>query len=86
MHRQHPFHRLFTTLLIGTFLSLPGAIRAQHSNSKINAATILTGADQMSSYLPLLKGANIAVFANQTAMVGKTHLVDTLLKAGIHIS
>jgi uncharacterized protein YbbC (DUF1343 family) len=86
MHRQSPFHRLFTTLLIGALLSLPGAIRAQHSNSKTNAPAILTGADQMSSYLPLLKGANIAVFANQTAMVGKTHLVDTLLKAGIHIS
>lgn len=51
-----------------------------------NATTpILTGADQMASYLPLLRGATVAIFANQTSMVGKTHLVDTLLKEGIHI-
>jgi len=47
---------------------------------------ILTGADQIEKYLPLLKGANVAIFANQTATVGPSHLVDTLLKAGIHIS
>jgi len=47
---------------------------------------ILTGADQMEKYLPLLKGHTIAIFANQTATVGPSHLVDTLLKAGIHIS
>lgn len=64
---------------------LHGAIRAQQTNGKTNT-TILTGADQLSRYLPLLKDANIAVFANQTAMIGKTHLVDTLLKAGVHIS
>ena len=48
-------------------------------------APILTGADQMSQYLPLLRGASVAVFANQTSVVGKSHLVDTLLKKGIHI-
>jgi uncharacterized protein YbbC (DUF1343 family) len=46
---------------------------------------ILAGADQMSQYLPLLRGQSVAVFANQTSLVGKSHLVDTLLKKGIHI-
>lgn len=80
------FNRLHIISLLGVFLVLHTPIRAQRTSKKTNAATILTGADQTSRYLPLLKGANIAVFANQTAMVGKTHLVDTLLKAGIHIS
>lgn len=44
-----------------------------------------SGAEQMSSYLPLLQGASVAIFANQTSLIGKTHLVDTLLKKGIHI-
>lgn len=44
------------------------------------------GAAQMSLYLPLLKGKSVAVFANQTSTIGKTHLVDTLLKRGIHIT
>ncbi len=85
MHIQYPFHRLFTILFMGSLMLLHGAIRAQQTNGKTNT-TILTGADQLSRYLPLLKDANIAVFANQTAMIGKTHLVDTLLKAGVHIS
>ena len=44
---------------------------------------ILAGAERMQVYLPLLKGKKIGVFANQTSMVGKTHLVDTLKKSGI---
>ncbi len=39
----------------------------------------------MDLYLPLLQGHSIAVFANPTSVVGSTHLVDTLLKKGIHI-
>ncbi len=46
---------------------------------------VITGAERMEIYLPLLKGKAVAVFANQTSMVGNTHLVDTLLKAGINI-
>jgi len=46
---------------------------------------IATGADQMDLYLPLLQGQSVAVFANPTSIVGQSHLVDTLLKRGIHI-
>lgn len=44
-----------------------------------------TGAENMSQYLHLLKGKAVAVFANQTSTVGKSHLVDTLLKLGVNI-
>ena len=47
--------------------------------------SIITGAERMQVYLPLLKGKTVAVFANQTSMVGNTHLVDTLLKRGIKV-
>ena len=47
--------------------------------------SVITGADRMPVYLPLLKGRTVAVFANQTSMVGNTHLVDTLLKRGIKV-
>jgi uncharacterized protein YbbC (DUF1343 family) len=39
----------------------------------------------MDQYLPLLQGQSVAVFANPTSIVGSSHLVDTLLKKGIHI-
>ncbi len=51
----------------------------------VTKSKIITGADRMEVYLPLLKGKNVAVFANQTSVVGNTHLVDTLLKSGIKI-
>jgi uncharacterized protein YbbC (DUF1343 family) len=41
--------------------------------------SIRTGAEQMEKYLPLLAGKNIALVANQTSVVGETHLVDTVL-------
>jgi uncharacterized protein YbbC (DUF1343 family) len=46
---------------------------------------IIPGAERMDHYLPLLKGKSVAIFANQTSMVGTTHLVDTLIKSGIKV-
>lgn len=47
---------------------------------------ILPAAHRINQYLQLLKGKKVAVFANQTSVVGKTHLVDTLRKLGVDIS
>ena len=44
-----------------------------------------TGAENLSDYIELIKGKNIAIVANQTSVVGKTHLVDTLLSLGIKV-
>jgi len=46
---------------------------------------ILPGAYQTREYFPLLQNKRVGLFTNQTATVGITHLMDTLLKAGIHI-
>ncbi len=46
---------------------------------------IITGAERTAVYFPLLKGKRIGVFANQTSIVGKKHLIDTLLSSGIHV-
>jgi uncharacterized protein YbbC (DUF1343 family) len=51
----------------------------------LNAANVQPGAEQMGLYMPLLKGKKVAIFANQTSTVGKGHLVDTLMKAGVNI-
>ena len=47
---------------------------------------ITPGAYRMDVYLPLLKGKRIGIFANQTSVVGKTNLIDTLLSKGISIT
>ena len=49
------------------------------------ANTIIPGAERINVYLPLIKGRRVGIFANQTSMVGTTHLVDTLRKLGIDI-
>ncbi|MFN2438744.1 MAG: exo-beta-N-acetylmuramidase NamZ domain-containing protein [Chitinophagaceae bacterium] len=50
-----------------------------------NTKEILPAAQRPELYLPLLKGKNVAVFANQTSMVGDKHLVDMLQQSGITI-
>ena len=51
----------------------------------VNKKEIQTGAEQTDKYLPLLKGKRVAVMANQTTIIGKTHLVDSLKTLGVNI-
>lgn len=51
----------------------------------VNNTQVISGAERMQVYLPMLKGKTVAVFANQTSMVKNTHLVDTLLSSGIKV-
>ncbi len=55
-------------------------------NSQLFATDgIKTGAEQTEKYLPLLKGKRVAVVANQTSVIGKTLLVDSLLSLQIKV-
>lgn len=47
--------------------------------------TIRVGAACTEAYFPLLRGKRVAVVANHTAMIDKTHLVDSLIAAGIGV-
>lgn len=47
---------------------------------------VIPGAWQTDSYIHMLEGKTIGIVANQTSMVGETHLVDTLLSLGIRVS
>lgn len=44
-----------------------------------------TGADQTEKYLSYLKGKKIGIVSNQTSIIGKSHLVDSLKKLGVNI-
>lgn len=71
-------------LLSLSFLS-SGDIKKLTPIITADQSPILTGADQVDRYLPYLKGKRIAILANQTSVIGKTHLVDSLKKLGINI-
>jgi uncharacterized protein YbbC (DUF1343 family) len=45
----------------------------------------IPGANQIELYKSIIEGKSVAVLANQTSMIGSTHLVDKLLSLGINI-
>jgi len=51
----------------------------------VNAQSVVTGAEQTERYLPLLVNKSVGVVCNQSAIIGNTHLVDSLLKLGVKV-
>lgn len=49
------------------------------------AAEVIVGAARLGEYLPMLRGKTVALVVNQTSLVGRSHLVDTLLANSIKI-
>jgi uncharacterized protein YbbC (DUF1343 family) len=60
-------------------------ITEQKITPKNVKTSIITGAEQTAQYLPYLKGKRIALLSNPTAIIGKTHLVDSLKNLGVQI-
>lgn len=54
----------------------------------VNYATdIVTGAQSVGEYVPLLKGKRVCILSNQTGMVtSKVHVLDTLISLGINVT
>lgn len=61
------------------------AIMGLYLTSCAQSAKVATGAEQMDSYLPKLNGKRVALLVNQTAVIGKSHLADTLKARGVNI-
>lgn len=55
------------------------------TSATLQHTQIKTGAEQTEKYLPYLKGKRVAMLANLTTIIGKTHLVDSLKKLGVNI-
>jgi uncharacterized protein YbbC (DUF1343 family) len=47
--------------------------------------SIIVGAESTFSYFPLLKNKQFGIVANQTSLIGKIHLVDSLINAGFKV-
>ena len=62
-------------------------VTAQQLTEVINQENvrIITAAQQTNVYLPFLKNKRVGLVANQTSMIGDTHLVDSLLKLGVKV-
>lgn len=73
----------FSLLLIGSIFSFRPDAPVAKAVKEPDA--IRTGADQTEKYLPYLKGKRVAMLANQTTIIGKKHLVDSLQSLGVTI-
>lgn len=67
------------------FSACQSADLQNQSANKSNIEIIKTGAEQTELYINVLKNKRVAILANPTSIIGKKHLVDSLLKRGINI-
>ncbi|MBS7385409.1 MAG: DUF1343 domain-containing protein [Bacteroidales bacterium] len=87
--------RITRLAAVVALLSIYGIASAQDNNriesfpgeEQIAYATdIVTGAQSVNEYLPLLKGKRVALLSNHTGMVTeKRHVVDTLVSSGVNV-
>lgn len=49
------------------------------------AQKIQTGAERVEEYLHCFEGMKVGIVANQTSLIGKTHLVDSLISLGVNL-
>lgn len=54
-------------------------------NKPDSSQKIFTGAEQTELYIDFLKNKNVAIVTNQSGLIGKTHIIDSLLKRGVKI-
>ncbi len=47
---------------------------------------VVTGAEQLERYLPLLAGKQVGLVVNHSSLIGQSHLVDTLYAHGVCLS
>ena len=65
-------------LVVAFLLALPLSVTA-------NNKEVTTGAQQTKAYLKLLKGKRVALFSNQTGVVGNKHILDVLLENHVNV-
>ena len=87
--------RITRLAAVVALLSIYGIASAQDNNriesfpgeeQIVYATDIITAAQSVNEYLPLLKGKRVALLSNHTGMVTeKRHVVDTLVSSGVNV-
>ena len=85
-----PFGMKQLFFLLALTVTFIAEAQQKHTRSGYNRGSIKnrlfqTGAENLDNYIDLLEGKTVAVFANQTSTIGKSHLVDSLRKLGVNI-
>jgi uncharacterized protein YbbC (DUF1343 family) len=62
-----------------------GSSYSKQANKVLDKTKIITGADQVSKYLPYLKGKNVGMTINQSSTIGKKLSMDSLISLGVKV-
>lgn len=79
------FKTLIRIMLLGLIIYFQNGYTQSVLEPKESYTAIKTGAESFADYLPLIKEKSVAVVANQTSMIGNSHLIDTLISMEINI-
>ncbi len=77
--------KFFSFLLVALSLCFAPKNNTEKNVSIEAENQIKTGAELTNKYVPYLKGKRVAMLANLTSIIGKTHLVDSLKTLGVNI-
>lgn len=71
---------------LGVVFLLSALFTNTYGNPPVQPDQVKTGCEQTALYLPQLKGKSVALVANNTSLIGKSHLADSLLEMGVKIT
>lgn len=72
-------------ILILAVITSVFSLGCKGAHSVSSQERVITGAERLDVYLPMLKGKKVGIMANQTSIVGDKHLVDVLLENGVDL-
>src|SRR5438552_19190010 len=75
--------KTWKVLLVVIFQFLISKSHAQ--NFSLDSGKVIVAAERTGEYVSYLKGKNVALVVNQTSVIHKTHLLDSLLHLGISV-
>lgn len=78
--------QLFQAIILLLLSSFFQSCEGQKTDMQENPGKIITGATQIPAYKSFLEDKRVGMVVNQTSVIRKTHLVDTLLSLGINIT
>jgi uncharacterized protein YbbC (DUF1343 family) len=84
MQTQVRLFIFFMLIFAAAQLTAQIIIRPKQNVEKTDA-DIRTGAERTEVWMPMLQGKSVAIVANHTSLIGKTHLLDTMLRSGIRV-
>lgn len=85
MHKNNKLHGFKAFLILWVSLFFLCQTKGQALLSIRAYSTVSIGAAQFESYLPKLKNKRVGIVTNITGVIGKTSIVDTLIKLKVNV-